>query len=118
VFHDGYHTPESWLCLCTSGVLLLLFQLRDPLNTKAQPASSVTINVELIKGGEPTCLRSSFLRAISAAFSSLVIPAVLGGDAGEATGDVARTLVAGEAWGVPRGLGEGESAATREDRAA
>jgi len=62
-------------------------------------------------------LRSSFLRAISAAFSSFVIPAVLGADAGETTGDVARSLTAGEASGVPRGLGEGESAATREGRA-
>jgi hypothetical protein len=64
-----------------------------------------------------TCLRSSFLRAISAAFSSFVIPAVLRTDAGEATGDIARSLGAGDARGVTRGLGEGESAPTREVRA-
>jgi hypothetical protein len=63
-------------------------------------------------------LRSSFLRAISAAFSSFVIPAVLGADGGEATGDVAGSLTAGEAGGVPRGLREGESAVIREGRAA
>jgi len=65
-----------------------------------------------------TCLRSSFLRAISAAFSSFVIPAVLWTNPGEATGDVARSLGAGDANGVPRALGEGESAPTREGRAA
>lgn len=54
-------------------------------------------------------MRSSFLRAISAAFSSFVIPA---------TCDVARSLAAGDAGGVPRGLREGESVATREVRAA
>jgi hypothetical protein len=42
---------------------------------------------------------------------------VPGTDAGEETGDVARSFVAGEASGVTRGLGEGESAATREGRA-
>src|SRR5258707_1213412 len=65
-----------------------------------------------------TCLRSSFLRAISAAFSSFVIPAVLGTDAGEATGDIARSLGAGDASGVASGLEEDESAPTREVRAA
>jgi len=43
---------------------------------------------------------------------------VLGADGGEAIGDVARSLTAGEAGGVPRGLREGESAVTREGRAA
>ena len=61
-------------------------------------------------------MRSSFLRAISAAFSSFVIPALLDTDAGEATGDVARSFVAGEASGVPRGLGDGDSAVIREGR--
>ena len=61
-----------------------------------------------------TCLRSSFLRAISAAFSSLVIPAVIGANPGEVTRDIARSLGAGDANGVTRGLGEGESAPTRE----
>lgn len=39
-------------------------------------------------------------------------------DAGETTGDIARSLAAGDASGVPRGLGEGESARTRDGRAA
>jgi len=64
-----------------------------------------------------TCLRSSFLRAISAAFSSFVISAVLWTDPGEATGGDARSLGAGDANGVARGLGGGESARTREGRA-
>ena len=38
-------------------------------------------------------------------------------DAGEETGDVARSCVAGDASGVTRGLGERKSAATREGRA-
>jgi hypothetical protein len=54
----------------------------------------------LSKKEEHTCLRSSFLRAISAAFSSFVIPAVPGTDAGEETGDVAWSVVAGEDRGV------------------
>ena len=63
-----------------------------------------------------TCLRSSLLRPISAAFSSFVISAVLGTEAGDVTGDVAHTLGAGDASGVARRLGEGESVPTREVR--
>jgi len=65
-----------------------------------------------------TCLRSSFLRASSAAFSSFVIPAVFGTDLGEATGDIARSPTPGDASGVASGLGEGESAPTCKIRAA
>ena len=63
-----------------------------------------------------TCLRSSLLRPTSATFSSFVIPAVLGTEAGDVTGDVAHTLGAGDASGVARRLGEGESVPTREVR--
>jgi len=50
----------------------------------------------------PACALPSFLRAISTAFSSFVIPAVLWTDPGEATGDDARSLGAGDANGVVR----------------
>jgi len=67
-------------------------------------------------------LRSSFLRAISAAFSSFVIPTLLGtgaacGEGDNAVGDAEPSLSAGDPSGVDRGLDDGESAATRAGRA-
>jgi len=66
------------------------------------------------------CLRSSFLRAISAAFSSFVIPSLLGaacGDGDDVLGKTAPSLSAGDANGVARGLEDGVSAAMRDGRA-
>jgi hypothetical protein len=55
---------------------------------------------------------------VSTAFSSFVILVVPSADTGEATGDIAHSLAAGEASGVPQGLVEGKSAATHKGCAA
>jgi hypothetical protein len=81
---------DKQLQLCWPSVPLfhptrfLLFQLRNPLHAIISPPSNT---VELYP--QLTCLRSSFRLAISAAFSSLLMPAVL---AGGGTGDVTRDI--------------------------
>ena len=62
-----------------------------------------------------TCLRSSFLRAISAAFSSFVMPTL--GEACNGVGAPPSLLGAGDANGVDRGLVDGVSAVIRDGRA-
>ena len=60
-------------------------------------------------------MRSSFLRAISAAFSSFVIPTL--GEACNGVGAPPSLLGAGDANGVDRGLVDGVRAAIRDGRA-
>ena len=72
-------------------MLLLLLERRNALVTLFQHCGPVTI------GNTHTCLRSSFRLAISAAFSSLVMPAVL---------FVADTVGAGSALPLSEGVAE------------
>lgn len=99
-----------------NNVLLLLLQLCNPLRNQIYVHESTQRRTQ-----RRTCLRSSFLRAISAAFSSFDIPSLLGAARGEgdnAVGNAAPSLGAGDANGVDRGLVDGVSAAMREGRPA
>jgi hypothetical protein len=79
----------------------LLFQLRNPLHAIiSHPSNTLELHPQL------TCLRSSFRLAISAAFSSLLIPTVLaGGGTGDVTLDISPETA--EVGVVGRGLAVG-----------